>query len=443
MILSCRWLGAVNKMNNTGKSFQKFLLLWSGDFVSSVGSGLTSFGLGVYIFQQTGKASLMALVTLLAFLPSLLLSAPAGVLADHYDRRILMVMGDSLSAVGLLFILFCLMRGEAQVWQICVGVSISSVFASLLEPAYKSTITDLLPQEQFSKASGLVQLAGSAKYLLSPILAGFLLGIADIRLLLIIDICTFFVTVSTTLAVRKGLAGVAPQPKMSLFSEMRDGWAGLTANKGILLLVLMGSLITFSLGVIQTLASPMVLSFTSSAVLGTLMTVIALGMLVSSFVLGSVPIKKGYVRLLTLSLFGAGVFMAFFGLRPNIVLIGVSGFFFFAMLPFANTGIDCLIRTNIDNQIQGRVWGLVGLISQLGYVAAYAISGILADYVFTPLLLPDGLLAESVGKLLGTGAGRGIGFLIVVAGLLLCVTAVSLAGIKPIRRLECGGVDEP
>lgn len=135
--------------------------------------------------------------------------------------------------------------------------------------------------------------------------------------------------------------------------------------------------------------------------------------------------------------------MAFFGLRPNIVLIGVSGFFFFAMLPFANTGIDCLIRTNIDNQIQGRVWGLVGLISQLGYVAAYAISGILADYVFTPLLLPDGLLAESVGKLLGTGAGRGIGFLIVVAGLLLCVTAVSLAGIKPIRRLECGGVDEP
>lgn len=430
-------------MNNAGKSFQKFLLLWSGDFISSVGSGLTSFGLGVYIFQQTGKASLMALVTLLAFLPSLLLSAPAGVLADRYDRRILMVMGDSLSAVGLLFILFCLMRGEAEVWQICVGVGISSVFASLLEPAYKSTITDLLPQEQYSKASGLVQLAGSAKYLLSPILAGFLLGIADIRLLLIIDICTFFVTVSTTLAVRKGLAhGGASQRKMSLLSEMRDGWAGMAANKGVLLLAVMGSLITFCLGVIQTLASPMVLSFTNSAVLGTLMTVIALGMLVSSFVLGSVPIKKGYVRLLTVSLFGAGVCMVFFGLRANIVLIGVSGFLFFAMLPFANTSIDCLIRTNIENQIQGRVWGLIGLISQLGYVAAYAVSGILADYVFTPLMLPDGLLAGSVGKLLGTGAGRGIGLLIVLAGLLLCVTAVSLISIKSISRLESGAVNE-
>ena len=54
------------------------MLLWSGDFVSAIGSGLTSFGLGVYIFQQTGKASQMALVTLLAFLPSLLLGPMAG-----------------------------------------------------------------------------------------------------------------------------------------------------------------------------------------------------------------------------------------------------------------------------------------------------------------------------------------------------------------------------
>lgn len=109
----------------------------------------------------------MALVTLLAFLPSLLLSVPAGVLADRYDRRILMVLGDSLSAAGLLFILACLMDGEAQVWQICVGVTISSVFTSLLEPAYKATITDLLRPEQYSRASGMVQLAGSAKYLIS------------------------------------------------------------------------------------------------------------------------------------------------------------------------------------------------------------------------------------------------------------------------------------
>ena len=429
--------------NNTGKSFGAFMLLWSGGFISAIGSGLTSFGLGVYIFQQTGKASQMALVTLLAFLPSLLLGPVAGVLADRHDRRLLMVLGARLSAVGLLFILVSLMQGEARLWQICVGVTISSVFASLLEPAYKATITDLLDPEQYSKASGLVQIAGSAKYLVSPVLAGFLLTISDIRLLLLLDICTFFVTVSTTLAVKKGLKGRKAEKGSSFSAEMKTGWDALTGKKGILTLVVMGALITFCLGVIQTLASPMVLSFSDSVTLGTLMTVITLGMLVSSAVLGGISIQNGYAGLLSLSLFGAGIFMALFGLRENVVFMGAAGFLFFAMLPFANASLDYLLRTNIENRLQGRAWGMIGLISQLGYVAAYAVSGLLADYVFTPLLLDGGPLSESVGKILGTGPGRGIGLLIILAGLLLCVTSGILLCMKSIRSLENGGLYEP
>lgn len=429
-------------MNQTEKSFQNFLVLWSGDFISAIGSGLTSFGLGVYIFQQTGKVSLMALVTLLAFLPSLLLGPIAGVLADRYDRRLLMILGDSFSAAGLLFILVNLIRGEAQFWQICVGVAISSVFASLLEPAYKATITDMLNPEQYSKASGLVQVAGSAKYLISPVLAGFLLTISDIRLLLVLDICTFFVTVSTTLVVKKGLKGKKAEKEFSFFGELKAGWDALSGKKGILTLVIMGALITFCLGVVQTLASPMILSFSNSVVLGTLTTVIAFGMLASSVILGGISIKKGYARLLSISLFGAGIFMALFGMRESIVFMGAAGFLFFAMLPFANTSIDYLLRTNIDNSLQGRAWGLIGLISQLGYVAAYVLSGLLADYIFTPLLLEGGALSENVGKILGTGPGRGIGLLIVLAGILLCVTSVILFCMKSIRSLEQRGVYE-
>ncbi len=429
-------------MNDTNRSFGKFMLLWSGDFVSAIGSGLTSFGLGVHVFQQTGKASLMALVTLLAFLPSLLLSAPAGVMADRYDRRLLMVIGDSLSAVGLIFILVCLFRGEAQVWQICVGVTISSIFTSLLEPAYKATITDLLTPKQYSKANGLVQVAGSAKYLISPILAGFLLSVSDIRLLIIIDICTFFVTVSTTLVVRKGLQNKKKESTKSFTAELREGFTVLKDKRGVFTLVIMGAFITFCLGIVQTLASPMVLSFSDSSTLGTLMTVVALGMLVSSLLLGGLSIERGYAKLLSASLFGAGVFMTLFGLRENIWLIGFSGFLFFAMLPFANASLDFLIRTNIDNELQGRVWGLIGLISQLGYVVAYASSGLMADYVFAPMLLPDGVLAQSVGKIVGTGAGRGIGFLIMLAGLLLCGVSAMLSRMKSVNGLEAEGVHE-
>ena len=373
-------------MNNSGKSFRKFLLLWSGELISAIGSGLTSFGLGVYVFEQTGKASAMALVILLAFMPSLLLSPVAGVLADRYDRRLLMVLGDSLSALGLVFILICMLSGEAEVWQICVGVTISSVFSSLLDPAYKATVTDLLTEEQYTKASGLVQAAGSAKYLISPVIAGFLLTVSDIKLLLIIDICTFFVTVISTLAVRRGLASKKYEQAKSFIREFKDGWGAVSENRGVLVLVIMTSVITFFLGFIQTLSMPMILAFSDSSALGTVETIAASGMLVTSVIIGILPIKRGYVKMLSVSLFCAGIFMAAFGLRENIVLICVSGFLFFAMLPFANTSLDFLIRTNIENSVQGRAWGLIGVISQLGYVVAYAISGVLADYVFTPLL---------------------------------------------------------
>ena len=155
----------MNKQSN----FPKFMLLCAGELISAVGGGLTSFGLGVYVFRQTGSAASMALVTLLAFLPTLLLSVPAGVLADRYDRRLLMMLGDGCSALGILYILLCMMWGEAALWQICTGVFISSTFSALLEPSYRATVTDLLTKEEYSKASGLVSLAGSARYLISPV----------------------------------------------------------------------------------------------------------------------------------------------------------------------------------------------------------------------------------------------------------------------------------
>jgi MFS family permease len=426
-------------MSNSGKSFRKFLLLWSGQFISAIGSGLTSFGLGVYVYLQTGLASTTALVILLAFMPTLLLSPLAGVLADRYDRRLLMVCGDSLSAAGLLFILLCMLRGEALFWQICVGVCVSSIFTSLLEPAYKATITDLLTEEQFTKASGLVQVAGSAKYLISPIIAGFLLTVSDIRLLIVIDICTIFVTIASTLAVRKGLISVVRGEKNAFWYEFKGGWSALRQNRGVFVLTLMGTVLTFCLGFIQTLSTPMILGFADSAALGTGTTISAAGMLAAAMMIGLVSIRKGHAKILSGALFMAGLFMAGFGMRENMVFICSFGFLFFAMLPLANASIDYLIRTNIDNAVQGRVWGLIGIISQFGYVVAYAVSGVLADYVFTPLLLEGGMLAGSVGKIIGTGMGRGTGFLIIVSGVLLSLTAIVLYQIKSVRGLEKRG----
>ncbi|MBO5169187.1 MAG: MFS transporter [Oscillospiraceae bacterium] len=408
---------------NRKRKVNRFLLLWAGELVSSIGSGLTSFGLGVYVFRQTGSAADMALVSLLAFLPTLLLSVPAGVLADRYDRRGLMMIGDGFSALGILYILFCMQTGGASLTQICIGVTISSVFSSLLEPAYRATVSDILEQEDYSKASGLVSLAGSARYLISPILAGILLTVSDIRLLLILDMGTFFLTVTCTGVVRHGLESKAAEHKEAFFTLLKEGWQAVTEKQGVLLLILLSSVMTCFMGAFQILAEPMILAFSDSATLGICETLCASGMLVSSLFLGIRGIRKGYVKRLSLSLAFAGAAMICFGLRENLVLICVSGFGFFTMLPFSNNCLDYLVRTNIAEALQGRAWGLIGFLSQIGYVVAYSLSGLLAD---------------GIGSQLGIGVGRGAAAVIMVSGVLLGIIALGIYPIKAVRELEKG-----
>lgn len=421
-------------MNSNG--FRKFSLLWAGEFISAIGSGLTSFGLGIYVYQMTGKASTMALVTLLAFFPSLILGVPAGVLADRYDRRLLMLIGDSFSAIGLVLILIFMTLGKANLAIICIGVTISSIFSALMELAYKATVSDLLTEDQYVKASGMVQIAASSKYLIAPIIAGFLLTIADIKLLLIIDICTFFVTVVTITVVRKGLDAKKVEHSETMISELLEGWRYLKNNKGIVILIITTALISFFMGFIQTLSTPLILAFANSATLGTGETVIASGMLVSSILIGIMKVKGHYHRMLFLGLAFNGFFMLLYGMKANIIYIGITGFLFFATLPFANTGLECLIRCNLDNNVQGRVWGLIGFISQSGYIFSYAFCGLLADYVFTPLLRKDGALAGNVGKIYGTGEGRGIGLLISLAGFVIMLLSLVLARSKKVKALD-------
>ena len=400
---------------------KKFLLLWIGELISSIGGGLTSFGLGVYVFQKTGSAAGMALVTLLGFLPTLLFTVPAGVLADRYDRRVLMMIGDGFSGLGILYIFLCMLHGGANLVQICIGVFVSAVFSSLLDPSYRATVTDLLSKEEFSKASGLVSLAGSARYLFSPVIAGLLLAYHDISLLLLIDVSTFFVTITTTFIVRRGIKAKQPTEKQSFLESMKEGWRAIHIEKGVFVLVLCSSLITLFLGTLQILVEPMILSFSDSKVLGIVETLCASGMLVSGILLGGFGIKKEYGKVLQISFFMAGIFMIGMSIFENLVSISIFGFFFFATLPFCNNCMDYLCRTNIPDALQGRAWGFIGFLSQMGYVLAYAVSGLAAD---------------GLGSLSGMGVGRGAAMMIGISGVFLSLVAVTFLRFPSIRELE-------
>lgn len=115
--------------------------------------------------------------------------------------------------------------------------------------------------------------------------------------------------------------------------------------------------------------------------------------------------------------------MFFLGLTANLIVSGIALFVFFAALPFVNTSADVIIRSGIPNSQQGRAWGFIGLLSQVGYILAYLSAGVLADRIFEPLFIESGLIAETAGRIFGVGPGRGIGVLVSISGIGIAVLA--------------------
>lgn len=415
---------------------KKFLMIWSGELISSIGSGMTAFALSVYVYQTTGSATYVSLITLLAYLPTVLLSPLGGVFADRYDRRLLMIIGDLFSGLGLAYVLWNIQAGSGSMLPICIGVTFNAVFVALLEPSFKATITELLTEEEYARASGMVQIAGNAKFLISPALAGILLAVADIRLILLIDIGTFLITVTTVAIVRKSVGKAVKSKRQSIGREMRLGFAEINKSKGIRTLIILMSFVCFFVGFLQTLTSPMVLAVSNAETVGIMESLCAVGMLLGSVFIGILGIKKNFSTVLCVAGILSGIFIALTGVNKSIFVTGAGIFLFFLALPFMNTSADVLIRKNIPNELQGRVWGIISLLSQTGTVLAYALSGVLADFVFEPLLADNGILADSIGALIGTGTGRGIGFMLILSGVCIIPAAFAIGRSRSIRSLQ-------
>ena len=420
---------------------KNFYKLWLGELISNIGSGMTAFALSVYIYEKTGSVSYVSLITLLSFMPSIILSPIGGLLADRYDRRLLMIIGDLFSGLGLVYILWSIQAGEKSIEPIFIGITFSSIFTSLLEPSYRATLTDILEEENYAKASGLIQAAGSAKYLISPVIAGIVLSVADIRVILLLDILTFITTCLMIFLVRKSINSEMKNYKKDSFKGLLEGLFIIKESRGVYSLVIIMFFVCFFMGFIQILIRPMILALSSVKTVGMMESLCAVGLLIGSLWIGIAGIKKNYSKILAVACFFCGIFMSMTGVNENLAIIGISTFLFFSTLPFMNSCADILVRVSIPNELQGRVWGLISLITQMGTVAAYIISGVMADYVFEPMFNKNGILVENIGIIIGTGKGRGIGFMLILSGMGMLIMAIVIWKNREIREVSEKCVD--
>ena len=415
---------------------KKFLIFWLAGLVATIGSGMTSFGIGVYIFERTDSAFIKSMISLVAFLPTIVAGPFAGALADRFDRRKLMVLGDGLSTLGILLILYAIQFANSNVLLIGTGAFLSALFSSIIEPATKATVSDLLSEEDYTRASGLMQLAESARFLIAPVLCAFVMARGGLTAVLIIDLLTIITTIAAVLVIAKGLVSKESVNKQAYKQSLLQGFEAINKNAGIRVLVVFLILLTFMVGTIQELSTPLILSFTNTRTLSIMITIAAFGMVLSSIYLGARELKGCKIIIFGISAFLAGLAMVGFGALENVFVITLSGFLFFATLPFLNSIADYFVRVNIPNILQGRVFGILGTITQLGYLLAYALSGFLSDYAFRPLLSEGGALTDTIGEIIGVGSGRGIGLFIIVEGFVLMVIATLLSKNKALSQLK-------
>jgi len=421
-----------------------FLLIWFGQLVSGVGSRLTSFALGIWVLQTTGSTTRFALIFVAMAVPALLISPIAGALVDRWDRRRTMIACEALSAVTMFVLVALFATDTLQLWHVYVAVGVSALANAFLQPAYAASIPLLASPEQLTRVNGLVQTGFAIAQVGGPLLAGILVSSISMQGVLIVDALTFLVGVAALVIARVPRpARAVDEGEPDLWREAATGFRYVRERPGLLGLLTVFGLSNFVFGIASIAITPLILSFADVALLGVQMAIGGVGLLAGGIAMSTWGGPRRLIDgVLGFSLL-AGLFLALHGLAPSFALVVVVGFAFFITLPIINSANASLWQSKVPAHLQGRCFAIQRVLSEAAMPLGFCLAGPLAEHLFEPLLAPGGLLAGSVGAVIGIGPGRGIGLMFVVLGVLMMLIAGGAYAVRAIRRIEDELADAP
>jgi DHA3 family macrolide efflux protein-like MFS transporter len=421
------------------KEMRIFTIIWGGQLISTLGSGLTSFALGVWVYTETGSPTLFAVNLLLWTVPNVLLSPVAGVVADRWDRRLVMIFSDTGAGLSSLFVLVILLTGKLEIWQVYLATFFNSAFGAFQWPAYASATSLLVPKEQLGRAGGMTEIGHAISHLASPVIAGALFVSVGLPAIIMIDVLTYIVALITLIAIR------FPQPKEtqegmegkgSFWKEAVFGWKYIRQRPGLFGLLSVFASLNFLFSAVYLLLVPMLLDMTTADVVGLVNSISGLGMLIGTLVMSAWGGPKRRIY----GIFGtevlAGLSLMVLGLRPSIPLIAAAGFGSMIGMPISNGCSQAIWQSKVAPDVQGRVFAIRSMIAFSIEPVAYAVAGPLAEKVFEPLMAQGGGLAGVFGPAIGVGPGRGIGLMFVIAGFLYVAASSIILIHSRIRRVE-------
>ncbi len=420
------------------KSLQTFYILIVTQVFSLIGSQMTALAVGIWVFQDSGKATPLAMAAFFSAVPRILASSFAGVLADRRDRRYVMVLADAGQALGTLLLMFSFLSGNFQLWHLYTVSALNAIFGVFQGPAFQASVTMLIPDAQRDRANAIQQLTGPAAGIIAPVLAGLLFAVVDAPGVMAIDLFTFVVAIIVVWLVhipRPAQTDEGRAAQGTLWQEVQVGFRYLWARRPLFVLLLAATSVNFFFDIVSVLFTPYILSITGSeAALGALSSVMSAGAIVGGVIMSAWGGTRPRVHTIFPGIMVSGLMLALFGIMRAPITMGPVLFMMLLPLPMVNAAFVSILQLKTPPDLQGRVFAAVSQIAMLMTPFALLLSGPLADHIFEPAVGGSGW--DLVAPVLGSQVGSGIGLMTIVCGVMVFIATVIFYTKRDVRHLE-------
>lgn len=413
-------------------TWARFVVLWAPQTLAITGRGLTTFALGVWVYERTHSVTLFAMLEVSAILPGIVAAPLVGWAVDRLGPRRAMILADAAALAAVVALEIAFAYGNPAPLLVYAIITAGAVLTCLRWPAYTALVTLVAPPKHLPRAAALMQVAHAGQQVVAPVVAGLVIGVIGVSGVIAIDM------VSSILALASlQLVDVATQKihEGHVWEDVRGAWR-LMGDRGLFRLA--GYIFATYLpgGMVIALATPLVLTIAGPKALGVVLAAMGVGMLAGSVAASALAKHEGGIRRLLRYDTMLVTAMLCAGFATSSVRVAVIGAVFLFGLAGVIAEEQVVWQVRVPADAQGRVFALRRALTWVSLPVSYALAGPLADHVFTPAMSARGALANWLGPIMGTAPGRGIALLLICAGLAKGAVVIFGARDRKLRSLD-------
>lgn len=406
-------------MKNRIKELQTFLILWSTQSLSQLGSAMTNFALTLWLYEQTGSALRTALLSICSYAPYVCMSIFAGAISDRWDKRKIMLGCDTFAACCTVTVLVLLKNDLLMPWHMYLLNAVNGLMNTVQQPAGDVAMTLVIPKKHYQRASGLRSLSNSLITILNPMLATSLYAFAGLDTVIYVDLATFAAAFAALFFwIRIPAVSEKELDRVPFFCAVRSGLRYLRDNRMILTLILFLAGVNLIASAFDAVLPAFILPRPNggSAVLGAVTSCAGIATLAGSVLVTLLPPPSNRVRVIFVTMLislGTENFLLVFSRSPLLWCLGqLIGW---VLVPVMNANLDVILRSTIPVELQGRVYSCRNTLQFFTIPVGFFLGGYLVDEVCEPIMeaaANGGILTA----LFGSGKGSGAALVLLVLG---------------------------